>query len=106
VPDDQFQLAGKRDISRVILTFGRMSAKDIFDNNTYANDFFAAGGLGVLAGDGALAYGWEQVLETNYDFQLWNTVHATLDYQFVDHPAFNRDRGPVLVFGARLHWES
>src|ERR1017187_5029447 len=38
VPDDQFQLAGKRDISRVTLTVGRMSAKDIFDNNTYAND--------------------------------------------------------------------
>src|SRR5512137_1388224 len=38
VQDDQFQLAGKRDVSRVTLTVGRMSAKDIFDNNTYAND--------------------------------------------------------------------
>ena len=28
-----------------------------------------------------------------------------LDYQFISDPAFNRDRGPVSVFGARLHWE-
>src|SRR5256885_16410800 len=37
VADDQFQLAGQRDVSRLTLTFGRMSAKDIFDNNAYAN---------------------------------------------------------------------
>lgn len=67
-------------------------------------EFFAAGGLGILAGDGALTYGWEQILETYYDFGLWKTIHASLDYQFVNHPAFNRDRGPVSVFGARLHW--
>jgi high affinity Mn2+ porin len=68
-------------------------------------EFFAAGGTGILAGDGALSYGLENVLETYYDFQIWKTVHAALDYQFVVNPAFNRDRGPVSVFGARLHWE-
>jgi len=67
-------------------------------------DFFAAGGLGILAGDGALTYGWEQVIETYYDIQIWKTVHLTLDYQFVNHPAFNRDRGPVSVLGGRVHW--
>jgi high affinity Mn2+ porin len=66
--------------------------------------FFAAGGLGILAGDGSLTYGWEQLLETYYDLQVWKTVHLTLDYQFFNHPAFNRDRGPVSVFGVRLHW--
>ena len=67
--------------------------------------FFEAGGTGILAGDGALSYGWEEVLETYYDFQIWKSVHVAIDYQFVNHPAFNRDRGPVSVFGARLHWE-
>ncbi len=67
-------------------------------------DFFAAGGTGILAGDGTLTYGLEEILETYYDFAIWKTVHATLDYQFINHPAFNRDRGPVSVFGARLHW--
>ena len=38
VEDDQLQLAGKQDISRLTLTVGKFSAKDIFDNNAYAND--------------------------------------------------------------------
>jgi high affinity Mn2+ porin len=38
VPDDQFTLAGKQDVSRLTFTLGRFSAKDIFDNNAYAND--------------------------------------------------------------------
>jgi high affinity Mn2+ porin len=67
-------------------------------------DFLAAGGTGILAGDGALTYGLEEILETYYDFAVWKTIHATLDCQFINHPAFNRDRGPVSVFGARLHW--
>jgi high affinity Mn2+ porin len=69
------------------------------------SEFFGAGGLGILAGDGRLAYGWEQVLETYYDCQLWKTLHLSFDYQFVNHPAFNRDRGSVYVLGARVHWE-
>ncbi len=68
-------------------------------------EFLAEGGLGILAGDGALNYGVEKSLEAYYDFQVWRTVHATLDYQFIADPAFNGDRGPVSVFGARLHWE-
>ena len=68
-------------------------------------EFFEAGGTGILAGDGALSYGWEKILETYYDFKIWKTIHATLDYQFITDPAFNHDRGPVSVFAARLHWE-
>jgi high affinity Mn2+ porin len=68
-------------------------------------EFLAAGGTGILAGDGALSYGIEESLEAYYDFQIWKTIHAALDYQFVVNPAYNRDRGPVSVFGARFHWE-
>ncbi len=68
-------------------------------------EFFGAGGTGILAGDGGLSYGWEEILETYYDFKIRKTVHGALDYQFVTDPAFNRDRGPVSVFAARLHWE-
>jgi high affinity Mn2+ porin len=67
-------------------------------------DYFAAGGTGILAGDGNLNFGLEKILETYYDFQIWRTVHGALDYQFISDPAYNRDRGPVSVFGARLHW--
>ncbi len=68
-------------------------------------EFFEAGGMGILAGDGALNYGWEKILESYYDFKIWKTIHTAVDYQFITDPAFNRDRGPVSVFGARVHWE-
>jgi len=67
--------------------------------------FLEAGGLDILDGDGALTYGSEKVVETYYDFPIWEPVHVAVDYQFVSNPAFNRDRGPVSVFGLRLHWE-
>jgi high affinity Mn2+ porin len=67
--------------------------------------FFEDGGSGILGGDGALRYGIEQIVETYYDFAVWKTVHFALDYQFIANPACNRDRGPVSVFGVRLHWE-
>lgn len=68
-------------------------------------EFLAAGGTGILAGDGNLNYGWEKILETYYDFKIWETIHAALGYQFITDPAFNQDRGPVSAFAARLHWE-
>jgi high affinity Mn2+ porin len=67
--------------------------------------FLEAGGVDMLDGDGALNYGCEKVFEAYYKFKIYKNVHATLDYQFVIDPAFNRDRGPVSVFGARFHWE-
>jgi high affinity Mn2+ porin len=36
--DGPLQLDGNQDISRITVTVGKFSAKDIFDNNTYAND--------------------------------------------------------------------
>ena len=67
--------------------------------------FLAAGGTGILAGDGKLDYGWEKILETYYDCKLAAGLHSSLDYQFIDNPAFNRARGPVSVFSLRIHWE-
>jgi high affinity Mn2+ porin len=59
----------------------------------------------MLDGDGALTYGPEKVLEAYYDFPIWKIFHVAVDYQFISDPAFNRDRGPVSVFGVRLHWQ-
>jgi high affinity Mn2+ porin len=67
--------------------------------------FLADGGLGILAGDGKLNYGLEQSLETYYKFQIWKTVNATADYQYVTNPGYNKDRGPVSVLSMRLHVE-
>ncbi|HTW63941.1 MAG TPA: carbohydrate porin [Bryobacteraceae bacterium] len=68
-------------------------------------EFFQAGGLGILAGDGQLSYAPEEILETYYSCKITEGVFISPDYQFIDHPAFNHDRGPVSVFSVRFHWE-
>jgi high affinity Mn2+ porin len=65
--------------------------------------FLNAGGLGILVGDGQLPHpGTERILETFYSLPLLYT-RLTLDYQLIVNPAYNRDRGPVSVFGFRVH---
>jgi len=66
--------------------------------------YLAAGGLGGIIGDGQLPNaGPEQILEAYYNVALSSFAHFTADYQFINHPAYNRDRGPVSIFGLRLH---
>ena len=38
IEDDPLTLAGKQAVSRLTLTLGKLSVKDIFDSNAYAND--------------------------------------------------------------------
>ncbi len=68
-------------------------------------DFLAAGGLGLLIGDGQLNYRPEQVFETYYAYSLNKNVTLTADYQLITNPAYNADRGPVSIFSGRLHGE-
>ncbi len=68
-------------------------------------DFIAAGGMGVLIGDGRLNYREERLMEAYYAYALTRKLTATADYQFVVNPAYNADRGPVSIFSARLHGE-
>ena len=69
-----------------------------------AERYFAAGGLGILIGDGRLPhYARENILEAYYSFALINGVALTADYQFVANPAYNSDRGPISVLGLRFH---
>jgi high affinity Mn2+ porin len=65
--------------------------------------FLAAGGLGILIGDGRLHYAPEDILETFYRWQIAAPASLTANYQFIRHPAYNQDRGPVSVFSLRLH---
>ena len=68
-------------------------------------DFIAAGGLGILIGDGELNYRQERILETYYAYALNKQLTLTADYQLVTNPAYNADRGPVHIFSGRLHGE-
>ena len=73
-----------------------------------ARNYFAAGGMGILIGDGQLPhYGLEKILETYYSISLRaaDRLSLSLDYQYVVNPAYNQDRGTVSIYGARLHAE-
>jgi high affinity Mn2+ porin len=66
--------------------------------------YLNAGGLGILVGDGKLPHpGPEEIVETYYEAALLAQVHLTLDYQWVNNPGYNRDRGPVPIVAVRLH---
>jgi high affinity Mn2+ porin len=66
--------------------------------------YLAAGGLGGIIGDGQLPNaGPEQILEAYYRVQITSFAHFRAGYQFINHPAYNRDRGPVSVFALQLH---
>ncbi|HEX5279703.1 MAG TPA: carbohydrate porin [Micropepsaceae bacterium] len=70
-----------------------------------AREYFAAGGLGILIGDGGLRYGTENILESYYKAVVMRRVAVTFDDQFIANPAYNRGRGPVHVLSLRLHTE-
>jgi high affinity Mn2+ porin len=66
--------------------------------------YFAAGGTGVLIGDGGLAnYGVEQIIEAYYSYAINSWSKVSIDYQFVANPGYNADRGPVSIFAGRFH---
>ena len=65
--------------------------------------YLALGGLGFLLGDSRLSYAREDILESYYTLHTWRGLYYALDAQFLDHPGYNRDRGPVLVEAVRMH---
>jgi high affinity Mn2+ porin len=66
-------------------------------------EYLALGGQGFLLGDGALRYGRENITEAYYTAAIWRGVSASAGLQYIDHPGYNRDRGPVVVEMLRLH---
>ena len=68
-------------------------------------EYLAAGGLGFIVGDGRLRYGEEMIWETYYNLRIREGINFTVDFQGVNNPAYNRDRGPVAILGVRLHME-
>ncbi len=67
--------------------------------------YLANGGLGFFIGDGKLNYQPEKILEGFYSLGVAKDASFSLDYQYIVNPAYNQDRGPVSIFGARMHVE-
>jgi high affinity Mn2+ porin len=68
----------------------------------YHKTYLADGGLGFILGDGGLNYGREEAF---YTVHAWRGLYFAVDYQHINNPGYNRDRGPVSVPGLRLHLE-
>lgn len=68
-------------------------------------EFLRLGGVDGFIGDGYLTQGTESVLEAFYSVNLLEALWLSADYQHITNPAFNADRGPVEIFGARMHAE-
>jgi high affinity Mn2+ porin len=66
-------------------------------------EYLKLGGLGFLLGDGNLNYAREDIIESYYNLHTWRGVYYALDAQYIDHPGYNQDRGPVLVESVRMH---
>jgi hypothetical protein len=66
-------------------------------------EYLKLGGLGFLLGDGKLNYAREDILEGYYTVHTWRGMFYALDAQYIEHPGYNQDRGPVLVESVRMH---
>lgn len=66
-------------------------------------EYLAQGGYGFMLGDGRLSFAPERVVDAYYSIAMGRLLSLSLEAQRFDHLAFNRDRGPVSVFGIRLH---
>jgi hypothetical protein len=66
-------------------------------------DYLRLGGMDGFIGDGSLRAAPEAVVELFYSVSLLEAASVTLDVQRIWNPGFNADRGPVDVFGLRLH---
>ncbi len=65
--------------------------------------YLEAGGLGFQLGDGRLNYRPELVSELQYLAEVTSAVSIGLDAQYAVNPGYNRDRGPITIWGIRLH---
>ena len=65
--------------------------------------YLARGGVGFLLGDGKLHYAREDIVEAYYNLHTWRGLYYALDAQYITHPGYNQDRGPILVESVRMH---
>lgn len=68
-------------------------------------DYLAAGGMGFFIGDGRLNYRPEAIVETFYNLNLTKVAWVSLNWQHINNPGYNADRGPANIASVRLHTE-
>jgi carbohydrate-selective porin OprB len=73
-------------------------------SKSHAN-YLNLGGIDGFIGDGKLNYKPEQVVDLYYQCHVLSSAWLSVDYQHLANPAYNADRGPVNIYGARVHFE-
>ena len=68
-------------------------------------DYLANGGLGAFIGDGHINYRPEKIMEGFYNVGVTKGIWLSFDYQHINNPAYNADRGPARIIGTRVHIE-
>ena len=68
---------------------------------TYLN----MGGIDGFIGDGKINVKPEQLVNIFYKWHVISSSWLSFDYQHLANPAYNSDRGPVNIYGVRVHFE-
>jgi hypothetical protein len=50
-------------------------------------------------------YGRERIIETCHTAHIDRHLSISADFQHIANPAYNSDRGPIRVYGLRVHAE-
>jgi len=66
--------------------------------NEPSSSFFVGSGQ-----DGQFNYGYEEIMEVYYKFQLNKYISISPDAQYIRHPGYDRNRGPLWVYGLRVN---
>jgi high affinity Mn2+ porin len=88
VKDGPLTLAGKEDVSRLTVTFGRMSFIDIFDQNSYAGDARTQFQNWAMAANLAWDFGQDTIGYTLGAVAELNQKDWTLRYGYFEMPAY------------------
>ena len=73
--------------------------------------YLQAGGVSFFIGDydpvsgASINYAPERIFETYYSWGAYKNIWLSANYQRIQNPAYNADRGPANFFGVRLHAE-
>jgi carbohydrate-selective porin OprB len=68
-------------------------------------DYLEAGGLATFIGDGRLNYAPERIIETYYSLRAFWGLWLSAGLEYIWNPAYNADRGPVIFYSGRAHFE-
>ena len=65
--------------------------------------YLSKGGVGAFLGDGQLRYAPERIIDSYYNFNIFQNTFFGPGIQYILNPGYNADRGPVIVGMLRVH---